>query len=375
MATERLWILGASDPEMAAIERLLLEAGEPIAYAQSGGVRVTTASAYQMDGFERPAACDEVAASMQTWYDTAYHVECGTARDRHLHRIGVHVVRIDHHRPGDPGHGRKPAEFLSASSIGQVIAELARLHLLLVGTPLTHVPTRWHSQVVAFAFRDWDGWGEAWAISDGTGWRRLPDELVHIAAADHCLAAAYRGACPGVDQDTLMRWRAESRAKFQRRPVADLLADVESARAALRAAPTLVLAPRSGHCAGPHCGCGERSYGSGDPHATTANGTGDCYCECDECQASTGPHYAADMRSQHVPELPEASAREGQCFVADGLPGHDGRIKVVCQSGTPAQIDAFMRIWAQANGLVDLYGDPARGFAGGYIATKQDVED
>src|SRR5690606_25622302 len=37
------------------------------------------------------------------------------------------VVVIDHHRPGDPGYGRPPEEFLAASSIGQVITELARL--------------------------------------------------------------------------------------------------------------------------------------------------------------------------------------------------------------------------------------------------------
>src|SRR5690606_5323560 len=37
------------------------------------------------------------------------------------------VIRIDHHCPGDPGYGRPPSEFLTASSLGQVISELARL--------------------------------------------------------------------------------------------------------------------------------------------------------------------------------------------------------------------------------------------------------
>src|SRR5690606_16260759 len=31
---------------------------------------------------------------------------------------------IDHHRPGDPGYGKPPAEFFSASSIGQVLKHL-----------------------------------------------------------------------------------------------------------------------------------------------------------------------------------------------------------------------------------------------------------
>lgn len=62
--------------------------------------------------------------------------------------------------------------------------------------------------------------------------------------------------------------------------------------------------------------------------------------------------------------------------------GPDGRVKIVCQSGSPEQIRAFMEPWAPAQGLqvtmparrlrilrpaaVDRYGDPAHGFAGGH---------
>src|SRR5690606_4181877 len=43
----------------------------------------------------------------------------------------------------------------------------------------------------------------------GTGaWS--PDSPVFAAAADHCLAAAYRGECPGIDPNALMRWRVET---------------------------------------------------------------------------------------------------------------------------------------------------------------------
>jgi hypothetical protein len=156
-------------------------------------------------------------------------------------------------------------------------------------------------------------------------YRELADEILLAAAADHCLAAAYRGECPGVDPDRLMRWRAESRAKFQGRPVEAVLADVERAREALRAAPEIDLTPSI---------------------------------------------TARDMRGQKIQELPEASAREGLCFIADGLPGRDGLVKVVCQSGTPEQIRAFMEAWGPAEGLQDIYGDPARGFAGGYLSAR-----
>jgi hypothetical protein len=144
---------------------------------------------------------------------------------------------------------------------------------------------------------------------------------VLAAAADHCLAAAYRGECHGVDPDALMRWRIAMRACHQWRSEAEVLADVERARAALRAAPRLHLAP-----------------------------------DVD----------VVDMRGQNVPELPEAAVREDTCFIAD-MTDCDGRTKIVCQAGSPAQIRAF-QAWAKAHGLVDVYGDPARGFSGGYLS-------
>jgi hypothetical protein len=79
--------------------------------------------------------------------------------------------------------------------------------------------------------------------------------------------------------------------------------------------------------------------------------------------------HARDLRGPAIPELPEAAARDGVCFLAS-LRERDGRTKVVCQSGTPEQIEAFMCVWGPAHGLTDIYGDPARGFAGGYLAAR-----
>jgi hypothetical protein len=69
---------------------------------------------------------------------------------------------------------------------------------------------------------------------------------------------------------------------------------------------------------------------------------------------------------QPIPELPEAAVREGICFLSV-VTDRDSRKKVVCQSGSPDQIRAFLDNWAPAHGLIDTYGDPARGFAGGYL--------
>ena len=111
----RLWILGAPDPEMQAIETLLRECGERVAYAlDERGERVHAGNAYA-DGctWYSPEQPDPTAPGAVAGEDyTLYCVECApTARDR---------VRIDHHRPGDPGYGRPPSEFMPASSLGQV---------------------------------------------------------------------------------------------------------------------------------------------------------------------------------------------------------------------------------------------------------------
>jgi hypothetical protein len=284
--------LGASDPEMNMIDRLLRECGATVRYAELGGRRVRPADAYRAENIGP---------------DATLVVECGPAPDG--------AVICDHHRPGDSGYGKQPSEFLPASSLGQVIAHLGQrmCDQQDMGMTLAYRSGAWRlAEKGTMAYRE--------AV--------VPENILFAAAADHCLAAAYRGECPGVEPDALMEWRVRSRAVFQCRSAEEVLADVASARQALRSAPVLQL---------------------------------------------TDGIAARDMRGQHVPELPEASAREGLCFVADGLPEPDGRVKVVCQSGTPEQIRAFMQSWAPAHGLMDVYGDPARGFAGGYSSPARQL--
>lgn len=315
--TDRIWVLGAPDPEMKVIESILRARGERVEYATvwRDGVRrrVTPAEAYAPDV--------EIGEGLRGLRATAYMVECAPAVLVGSSVDGIDwagaAITIDHHRPGDPGYGRPPKEFFEASSIGQVLA------------------------VLGFASCREDA------------------RVVLAAAADHCLAAAYRGECPGVDPDALMRWRVEQRAANQGRSVEEVLADVERAREALMDAPVVRLSPEPWE---PACGVHGRTgacwqSGGPDPSART-----------DACYAAGDPLLVVDMRGQYIPELPEAAAREGVCFIAS-LTERDGRIKVVCQSGTPEQIEAFMRVWAPAQGLVDVYGDYARGFAGGHLAT------
>lgn len=135
----RLWILGAPDPEMTAIEKLLRDAGETFVYA-------------------------------------------------------------NHHRQGDPGHGLPPAEFLRASSIGQVISTLADLGSL-DGLWLSAESSATDADPGDVEVGDIVRWGrdDSWAVVTGLPNREpdypgehvgffaadIPKDLT--AAADHCL--------------------------------------------------------------------------------------------------------------------------------------------------------------------------------------------
>jgi hypothetical protein len=281
---------------MEAIERLLTEHGETVVYATRGGDRVHPATAYHADP---PAGDGEVTA-----------VECGWDGTQPS-------AVVDHHRPGDPGYGRVPGEFLGASSIGQVLAKLARRGK----GPAERIP--WMVQGVAGTLlppyappgADDPDW---WVYTAEYEIGRVPTDIVLAAAADHCLAHAYAGRCPGVDPDKLMAWRVQSRAVFQRREPTQIMAWVEEAREALRAAPRLTL----------------------------------------------GEHDVADMRGPVVKEIPEAAARDGVAYVSGPLRSPDGRDKYTC-SGPAEVVEAFLAA-ADRFELVDTYGDPARGFAGGY---------
>lgn len=111
----RIWTLGAPHPEMEMIERLLRHCGETVVYAtMPDGQRVRPETAYRCPIPDVPADA------------TVYAVEC-------IDTLPDGWIRIDHHRPGDPGYGRPPEEFLPASSLGQVIAELARQESLPAG--------------------------------------------------------------------------------------------------------------------------------------------------------------------------------------------------------------------------------------------------
>jgi|SRR5579885_395507 len=354
MTSNIIVCFGASDPEAELAEKLCHEVGIETIYAVHSVTqkRVSPMVAYS-DSCRVEIPCD---------VDQLVLFECRPTNVPN----DIHTFVIDHHNPGDPGFGKPANEFLPASSIGQLISFLVLNH---------HLPKSWNTGFQGVASRKFSppragklrffpremikyaGWQDeielpelGWTIGTGNVQYhpddneycepiayetiQIPDEYLLAAAADHCLTAAYKGQCPGVDPQRLMIWRAESRAKYQRRKVEDVLKDVESTTQALLNAQR--------ECA--HCGYPEPQ------------------CKCPQ------PLLIADMTRAledggPYPELPEAAARIGIGYVAGPMIA-ESRTKYV-MSGTPDEVRAWIN---SASGfLIDIYGDPERGFAGGYL--------
>lgn len=146
-----VFALGAIDPEMRAVRYMLGQAGFRCAFANRFGRRCTSSNAYQADALSKAVREDQQII----W------VECRSD----LFRAERDLI-ADHHNIGDPGYDATPQEYWEGSSIGQV------------------------SRLVS-------GSKERFKL---------------VAASDHCLSAAMRGECAGVNPTELMDWRITARA-------------------------------------------------------------------------------------------------------------------------------------------------------------------
>lgn len=248
----KIFILGAPDPEMEEIERVVRACGHEVRYALQRQTRVRAESAYRADSLSAPMPKGS----------TLIFVECEV--------LGLTCdVLVDHHRPGDPGYGRPPATYLESSSLGQTLKYLEL---------------------------------------EATEQQRI------IAAADHCPTQAYQGNCPGVSPQALLKWRTESRAARRGVTPAEMDANILTAKGILESAERIAV--------------------------------GDC----------TLP-WVNDRKG----EITEASARFNLPFTY-AEPLNDGRTKMGIMGAKPSVIE----FWMRECGLTNVYGDPARGYAGGY---------
>jgi hypothetical protein len=143
-----------------------------------------------------------------------------------------------------------------------------------------------------------------------------------VAAADHCLSHAYRWRCPGVNPDALRRWRTASRAAFQGVSEDEIRRKVDAALETLAHLPHVAVA---------------------------------------------GQMVANAIGLPSIPEAPEAVAISGTALLYSMLDKGTGRTKVGLLGAEPETIRAWMEMAPQKWGLIDIYGDPARGYAGGYL--------
>lgn len=248
------FVLGAPDHEMQEIERVCKELGIAYAYATVGNCIVHSYDAYKADGL--------TTKTVPQGSDVVF-VECAVLGLRN-------TAVIDHHQEGDPGYGKTPEHYLEGSSIGQF--------LRMIGQE----PTQ-HQKV--------------------------------IAAADHCLTAAYQGRCPGVTPEELKAFREASRSKARSLPQDELKRQIEAATERLKEAPKVAVA-----------GVDVAWFDDEPPFETS-----------------------------------EASARLAMPYMYVRKQ-EDGRIKAGIRSA-PAKVVDY---WIRNCGLRSIYGDPQRGFAGGY---------
>lgn len=166
-----VFVLGAQDPEMREIERILRRGGRSFVHAARAGERCNARTAYAAEGVVRMSRAGRAMPALLLPAAPAVFVECTV--------LGHEPVgRVDHHHPGDPGYEKGPEAYLEGSSLGQVLRLLEM---------------------------------EANEV------QRL------LAAADHCLTAAYQGACPGVDPGEMLFQRAAWQAKMSGRSLGDVM--------------------------------------------------------------------------------------------------------------------------------------------------------
>ena len=122
-----------------------------------------------------------------------------------------------------------------------------------------------------------------------------------------------------MDPKELLKFRAKEKAQFQRKPVEQVIREITNSVTALA-----------------------------DLH-----------------RVGVGGHLFTDVRGLDLPQLPEASAVAGTA-VLYRLEEVGRPIKVGVLNGTPEEIKAFMENAENIFGLSRIYGDPARGYAGGY---------
>lgn len=265
---ERIFLLGASDPEMDRIVEILCEQEHKVIYAKKDGVRVHAGNAYDANNI------DEIPKEVRLII-----VECEI-------ESFTHDKRIDHHRPGDFGFGKGPEEFWEASSLGQMFS--------LFGLPKPESGSR---------------------------------DLV-LAAMDHCYNDAMHDLCPNVKRNEVLRVKTEEIAKAAKKSVDEVEKTTQVFREKIRTSPTVVIGKETVF----------------------------------DLQENTGVGYSLEYLTAQV-----AAVLEDVPVIIHLYEKMGGQERLhLCGSVKEETLTFFIENWAPKNNLVRIYGNPARGYAGGY---------
>ena len=363
--TKLFFVLGANDPEMQAIEHLLRTCHQEFRYMKNGVNRVTTEEAYYSTNNIDIGLSAGLPTSDQAW--TIVFIECGgyhAAKKATLQYIGG-LFHIDHHQPTDPGYGRPPEDFMLASSLGQAISLLARFGCL---DDIYYLSSDWDWSPADNRWQLGRIWRTAYSDITDISWyvdigshnnkfhARIPRELVMTAAADHCLLAAYKNKCPGVSRSELIQHRVKRLANKSRSGYDFLFQEVNKQRERVHRPPA-ILTPggerfvRCNIC--PQSAC--ETYSEYGTHA------GQTFRFDTDATANV-----ADFTNENMtPYLKEAACIEGvPCIFT--IHNRNRVRKVSLVGASPTVVKNFMS-GGYISGLHSYYGDPLRGFAGGYV--------
>jgi hypothetical protein len=263
---DSIFVLGAQDPEMREIAHVLRTLKRGYVHAAKERMRVSSRTAYDADGVAKLVRGGRATGAVLPPRDPAVFVEC-TVRGH------VPMLRVDHHHPGDPGYPMPPERYMEGASIGQTLVLLEM---------------------------------------EATPTQRL------LAAADHCLTAAYQGECPKIDPKELLFMRAAWRAKVTNRSLMDVIDGILHAAKQVR-----------------------RYYDSEYRESVFLDPT------------------------ELPPDLAEGAAYAGTAVrYRDWFPGGD--LKEMLKGASPEHIERFMAMHRHAGR--EVYGNPYRGYAGAYLA-------
>lgn len=176
------------------------------------------------------------------------------------------------------------------------------------------------------------------------------EEASLVAAIDHCAADAFQGRCPGVD--------AESARLTRRRQIDESFPDLTSADRERMLSPIMTALGFAG-LATITMGASHAVLDFASPNVAGFEPT------------SVGvldPGYSYQYLMLQQIWLEKFSEQyDGMIFLHRDVSG--GPEKCVF-NGKPETVRAFIEDWAPRRGLVRIYGNPERGYAGGYIEPR-----